>query len=537
MNPNKKKKRKPFVSSSETPPEHMSDTEATLTVVDSSHENLRGTPDHTTDIPIPKPRTLSRTQSPYGSEAIGGVLPFEGSAPVKPSYINERGPTPEPRPRSKTPSSAGGSKNQSPTTSGSDIAMLDSARSDSTSSQKSVGVSKKPTPPPKPPKIASLDDKSMEAYKFCTLPHGRALKGGASPPKPAKQLSIPISNSSHSPSMPSLGVSSGTPPENRAKKVAPPKPVRNFACKADLPSETDATPTTTLPLVGTKRPGSGGDTGETSPTLGSAATATAMNVSSQPGSSTPPTPRQRPPPKPARSVRRKPQRERANLLNLGEEETPSNEVELPEIGTVTPPRSNSDSSDKGTVVTEKVTATLSSGGAGRPPKPIRRIKSPKIVDSLSPQMEEEKERTSSETFGDRDKSSRGSTGDGNETGTKPAVRTLNVSTPSPTSSSPTNTNEGGNSFAEAAEYPHSTSVTTAELAKSVTSRFEADATPSSSTTVHATSSSKPRLMPKPRGLQFQGVTGSANPGTPRRPTPPSKPSRSSVKVAASEHRT
>ena len=131
-----------------------------------------------------------------------GMGAFGGSAPIKPSYLSsENRPIPEPRPRSKTPTSAEGSKNQSPKTSGSDIAMLDSSRSDSLSSQKSLGVPKKPAPPPKPAKIAVLDDKSIEAsYKFSTLPYIRgvgatAVKEGGSSPRPIKQFSVPNGDS------------------------------------------------------------------------------------------------------------------------------------------------------------------------------------------------------------------------------------------------------------------------------------------------------------------------------------------------------
>ena len=515
----KKKKRKLFVSSSHTPPEHVSDAEATPTV-DSSPQKRAGTPDNTrTNVPIPKPRTLSRTQSPNSGEAFGG------SAPIKPSYLSERGgPTPEPRPRSKTPTSAEGSKSQSPNTSGSDIATLDSARSDSLSSQKSVGVAKKPAPPPKPAKIALLNDKMTEAYKSSTLPFNRgvtAAKGSSSPPKPIKQFSVPNGDSS-SPAELSQSVPNRTLQESEAKKM-PPKPVRNFAIKADLqPSETDTT------SAGTRRPpgstggsGGGGDVGETPPTSGSSTTT---------ASSSPPTPRQRPPPKPARSIKRKPQRDR--VVNRDEEQSKE-----PASGSATPPRSNSDS------LTDKV-------ADGGPPKPIRRVRSPKVVDSSSPQMEEEKER-SNRTFGDHDQSSGvvgNGTRNGNETITKHAVRTINVSTPSPTSSSPTTTSDGS-SFAEAASFPHNTSATTTEVTKSTNSRFEAGGsnTPTpSSRSGSATSAGKPQPKPKPRSLQQLGsqgsVTSHGNSGngvssTPRRPVPPAKPSRSSVRVATPEHRT
>lgn len=486
-----------------------------------------GMPDDTpTHIPVPKPRTLSRTQSPNSGDAFGG------SAPIKPSFLSERGPTPEPRPRSKTPSSAEGSKNQSPSTSGSDIAMVDSSRSDSLSSQKSVGVANKPAPPPKPAKIALLNEKSTEAYKFSTLPYGRgAAKGSRSPPKPIKQFSVP--NGNESPTALSQSIPSRTPQENEAKKI-PPKPVRNFASKADWQPEGDTTP---LSSAGTRRPGNGGgDTGETPPTSGSG--------SGQAASSSPPTPRQRPPPKPARSIKRKPQRDKA-VNRGGEEQTsPSEEAERPESGSISPtPRSNSNSSDK--VVTAAVGETTpTSSGTGGPPKPIRRIKIPKVVDSSSPQIEEEKER-SNKTFSDRDRpSSSGSgTGDGNETGNKHAVRTINVSTPSPTSSSPTNTNEeGGNSFAKAATFGHDTSASTAEVTKSTNSRFETSGGNTTPLASRSGSGSKPRPMPKPRGLQQLGSQGSetgsgSSSTTPKKPVPPSKPSQSSIRVATPEHRT
>ena len=504
------------MSSSHTPPKHISDTEATPTV-DSSPQHQVGTPDNdTANIPVPKPRVLSRTQSPNG-----GGIPFGGSAPVKPNYLSERGPTPEPRPRSKTPSSAGGSKNQSPHSSGSDIAMLDTTGSDSLSqsSQKSPGMAKKPAPPPKPAKIALFDEKSMEAYRSSTLPYGRGVstsRGRASPPKPTKQFSVPNGNGSQSPGTLSQSLSSRTPQEMEARRI-PPKPTRNFAAKTESQPEADTTPS-----KGTGKPDNGGGMGETPHTSGSSAAAVAV--------STTPTPPQRPPPKPARSIRRKPQRDRVNR----EEQTRSKEVERPENESVTPPRSYSDSSaDKvaaGGVVTMSTTPT----GSG-PPKPIRRVKTPKVIDSSSPQLKDEKER-SSKTFDGRDQSS--SVGGGNEASTKPAVRTLNVSTPSPTSSSPTTTNEGGNSFAEAAAFAHTTSATTAELvAKSTSPRFENGGTPSSSSS-SGVASSKPRPMPKPRGLigaagGQSSVTVSGS--TPRKPVPPSKPSRSSVRVATPEH--
>ena len=486
---------------------------------------------------------------------------FGGSAPIKPSYLsNESRPIPEPRPRSKTPTSAEGSKSQSPNTSGSDIAMLDSSRSNSTSSQKSLGVPKKPPPPPKPAKITVLDKSTEPSYKFSTLPHGRgvgaiAVKEGGSPPRPIKQFSVPNGNNDQA--VLSQSVPSRILREREAKKVPPTKPVRNFPIKADLQQEAADTTTPLSSSAVTRRPGGGdgdrGDAGETSlPGSGSSVRVGQTAASS----SSPPTPRQRPPPKPARSIKRKPQRDRANaVVNRDEEQTSTpKEVERPVSGGATPPRSYSDSSSDKIVVgggRGGETAPTSSG----PPKPIRRIKSPKVVDSSSPKIEEEKERNSG-TFGDRDQSSSSGCGtrNRNETNTKPAMRTINVSTPSPTSSSPTTPNDSS-SFTEAAEFPHNTSATTAEVTKSTHSRFEAGGGSSTSTPLSSTvpsrsgsagAGSKPPPKPKPRSLQHLGSQGSfsggsglgnGGSGTPRRPVPPNKPSRSSVKVATPEHRT
>lgn len=498
VSPDKKKKnRKPFVSSSHTPPEQLSDIED-KSLNKSSPQHL-GVSETTTVIPVPKPRSLARAQSP-NSDVLGQSL-VGGSAPVKPSYLNKRGPSPEP---SKTPSS-GGSKNQSPLSSASDIS----------SSPKLGG--RKPIPPPKPriipPKLSSLDDSLFESQKSLTLPLnkiGRTSSAGSnSPPKPMKQVSVP-----HDGGRASRGVVAAGDIQR-----SPPKPRRNFTPRANSESTSDRA---TL----SKKTNGGGSVGETPPSSG-------PSHEAEPTSKmTPPSARQRPPPKPARSIKRKPVRERVN--HDDESQTPS-KVEQAEADASA--NRVEDESSKKVANEERHTPSHERGGvdsgvSSNPPKPIRRIKSPKVIDSSSPGDDEKEKKKKSRTFdGEHSRSS------SNEVTTKPTPisRTLNVSTPSPTSSSPT-TNEGINvSLAEAAAIMHDVSATTAELSKSAILRERFDSGSGSP------KAGKPKLMPKPRVLQVStktiggsGSTAAGN-GTPNKPIPPTKPARHSIRMPSPDH--
>ena len=500
----KKKKKKPFISSSHTPPEHTSDSETKSTKSDSSHPQ-QDTPD-TTVIPVPKPRTPSRTESP-SDEPKSGHPVLSGSAPVKSGFMNERGPTPEPRVRSRTPSSQG-SKNQSPISSGSDIAVCDTGSSGGPSPQKLPGVVKKPAPPPKPrpkpPKSMLVGESSVESYKSATLPLKETTTAGA-PSKPAKQSNVFTDSESQRPSTLPRGVANTS--VDGEPKVTPPKPMRRSFTGTNRVGSPPTSQEATVPESSTTPSKLDGGTGGTPPT--SADSTTPVGGSSQEASSTTTTPSERPPPKPARSIRRKPVRDRVNH----EEQTPS------KVGAADSENSTSPKRESAEKAADEATTPQSDNVASGPPKPVKRVKSPQVMDSSSSHQlnQSRTERgTKLKTFDD------GQSSIGTETA-KPAVRTLNVSTPSPTSSSPTTASGGGGSFAEAAVMSHNVvSTTTAELSKTSSGRFESG---SSSRAV------KPAPMPKPRALQGAKANGNA----PSKPVPPSKPSRSSVRSAVPDH--
>ena len=483
-----------FTSSSHTPPEQLSDVEAKPST-ESSPQHL--SVPSTTMISIPKPKPLARTPTP-NNDIIGQSL-MGGSCPIQPTFLNRRECPLDPP---KTPSS-GGSKNQSPRSSGSDIATNES------SSPKSCG--RKPIPPPKPLlkpyKSSSLDDGSVESQKSFTLPLNKTGRvsstGSRSPPKPMKQVSVP--NDAHTPSSnPQAALSSGKTMEGDVRK-SPPKPRRNFVTKTDSlrESTTPHSGTTETPPTSDSKPAGVSDTGK--------------GASSR---STPPTARQRPPPKPARSIKRKPVRDRVTCEGQGSAEQAKSRDEQGQSAT---PVSDSGRKMASKELTPPPSKDGISGEGEGPPKPIRRIKTPKVVDSSSPQGDErEKKNTSfnSEQFRS-----------GSNEMIKPAVsRTLNVSTPSPTSTSPT-TNEGANSFAEAAAMMHNVTPTTAELSRSIIDsrdRFE------SSGSTGSRPGTKPKPMPKPRGLQASARTMSGG-STPARPVRPAKPARTSVRIPSPEH--
>ena len=512
----KKKKKRVFVSTSHTPPERLSDDETSKASAGSSPKHLH-VPTATSVIPVPSPpHVIPRSRSPNGSDVIG-LSPVGGSAPVRSSAFEGgcRSVTPD---QAMTPTSAG-SKSQSPHSSGSDLAIHDWSGSSSPKSTGSGG-GRKPPPPPKPRLLPSkFDDRSLEIQRSSTLPWNKA--GSASPRvagkprvplKPTMPGSVPdISNSgSHGVVTPvqQVGEAAGSSERSGGKK-SPPKPRRNFVTRAlSQPNLPDSPlPASAGTSVATPTGSGNSDAIETPPTLDSS-TVASSSQSEVPPNKTPPTPRQRPPPKPARSIKRKPQRDR--VKPEGEDLTPtkvetenvvpSTDKNLPENSprNLTPPPSND--------------------VAARPPKPFRRLRSPKVIDSLTNQ---EKEKRDESFDGEQSSVDR-------ESSSTAVNRTINVSTPSPTSSCPTTiTNEGAGSFASEAAVPIHDVTTTTEHSKSPVPR---SGSAGSSSGGGSPKTGKPRPLPKPRALQAS-KTSSSTSRTPGKPAPPSKPARASIRVA------
>ena len=506
MAPGKKKKKRVFASSSQTPPEQFSDNESSKLSTGSSPRHL-GVPSAMIPVPTP-PHVLPRTRSPSGD--VIGQSPVGGSAPVKSTFVGGRAPTPD---RAMTPSSAE-SKSQSPHSSGSDLAIHDRSGSSSPKSTGSGG-GRKPPPPPKPRLLPSkFDERSLEIQRSSTMPWSKATSSSpGSSPKVAGRGRVPLKPTMPG-SVPNVCESTSKPQQttpdgglnksSEAVSRSPPKPRRNFVTRAlsqpnlpesPLPGSATSTPQTTP---------TGNDNSSAMETPPTSDALTAVDNSHHPpevlSNKTPPTPRQRPPPKPARSIKRKPVRDQ--VKQGGEDQTPSKGETV---------STNETSLDK---LPRNVTPPPSSDVTSGPPKPSRRLKIPKVVDSSLTQ-ESNEERQGKTFVGEQ------SSVDGEMT-TTAVNRTIDVSTPSPTSSYPSTSNEGADSFAKAAATIDHVSATTSELMKSIPR--EAAGSPKIG---------KPRPMPKPRALQqlaSKTVPPNSSSNTPSKPVPPSKPTRAPVKV-------